>query len=460
MKLEEKLKLIFIIAIIILFVMIGFIGIYVQDKGMIYNILPEYLLGMELKGYRKIELRMNTDAEIIKYDAEGKVIDESDTQTEVASSEEKKVNEDSVKTEENYKKVKKIIKQRLDRMGVKEYDIRQAENAENIIIQIPEDNKTDEVVAQLQLQGKFEITDKDTNEVLMTNEDIEKVQAGYGSTSYGTSVALNIQFNKEGKEKFKNITNTYVEVVKEKTGEETETTEATEATEEETEVEAKEIVIKVDDSTLLTTHFNEEISNGVLQLSVGSSSNSTSEELQEYYEQAISMAALLDAGKMPIVYEIEQNKYVQTDITNAEIITIVLVGVVILAVLLIGIIVKNKTKGVLASISLIGYIAVLTIVLRYTNVPITIEGIAGIVASILVEYVFLLSILKSKQNEFWSIYLKYIWILVPIVILAILFILVTMYLPMNSFGMVMFWGILTSFLWNAIITKNILEIEK
>lgn len=457
MKLEEKLKLIFIIAIIVLFVMIGFIGIYVQDKGNIHNILPEYLLGMELKGYRKIELRMNTDAQIIKYDAEGKVIAESDTQTEVASSEEKKVNEDSIKTEENYKKVKKIIKKRLDKMGVKEYDIRQAENAENIIIQIPEDNKTDEVVAQLQLQGKFEMIDKDTNEVLMTNEDIEKVQAGYGSTSYGTSVALNIQFNKEGKEKFKNITNTYVEVVEEKAGEETETTEVTEG---ETKATAKEIVIKVDDSTLLTTHFTEEISNGVLQLSVGSSSNSTSEELQEYYEQAISMAALLDAGKMPIVYEIEQNKYVQTDITNTDIITMILVGVVILAVLLIGIIVKNKTKGVLASISLIGYIAVLTIVLRYTNVPITIEGIAGIVASILVEYVFLLSILKSKQNEFWSVYLKYLWILAPIAIMAILFILATMYLPMNSFGMVMFWGILTSFLWNAIITKNILEIEK
>lgn len=457
MKLEEKLKLIFIIAIIVLFVMIGFIGIYAQDKGNIHNILPEYLLGMELKGYRKIELRMNTDAQIIKYDAEGKVIAESDTQTEVASSEEKKVNEDSIKTEENYKKVKKIIKKRLDKMGVKEYDIRQAENAENIIIQIPEDNKTDEVVAQLQLQGKFEMIDKDTNEVLMTNEDIEKVQAGYGSTSYGTSVALNIQFNKEGKEKFKNITNTYVEVVEEKAGEETETTEVTEG---ETKATAKEIVIKVDDSTLLTTHFTEEISNGVLQLSVGSSSNSTSEELQEYYEQAISMAALLDAGKMPIVYEIEQNKYVQTDITNTDIITMILVGVVILAVLLIGIIVKNKTKGVLASISLIGYIAVLTIVLRYTNVPITIEGIAGIVASILVEYVFLLSILKSKQNEFWSVYLKYLWILAPIAIMAILFILATMYLPMNSFGMVMFWGILTSFLWNAIITKNILEIEK
>lgn len=457
MKLEEKLKLIFIIAIIVLFVMIGFIGIYVQDKGNIHNILPEYLLGMELKGYRKIELRMNTDAQIIKYDAEGKVIEESDTQTEVASSEEKKVNEDSIKTEENYKKVKKIIKKRLDKMGVKEYDIRQAENAENIIIQIPEDNKTDEVVAQLQLQGKFEMIDKDTNEVLMTNEDIEKVQAGYGSTSYGTSVALNIQFNKEGKEKFKNITNTYVEVVEEKAGEETETTEVTEG---ETKATAKEIVIKVDDSTLLTTHFTEEISNGVLQLSVGSSSNSTSEELQEYYEQAISMAALLDAGKMPIVYEIEQNKYVQTDITNTDIITMILVGVVILAVLLIGIIVKNKTKGVLASISLIGYIAILTIVLRYTNVPITIEGIAGIVASILVEYVFLLSILKSKQNEFWSVYLKYLWILAPIAIMAILFILATMYLPMNSFGMVMFWGILTSFLWNAIITKNILEIEK
>ena len=72
--------------------------------------------------------------------------------------------------------------------------------------------------------------------------------------------------------------------------EETETqTEETseEATEETAEEKEKQIAIKVDDSTLLTTHFHEEISNGVLQLSVGSSTEGNEEELKEYKNKVI-----------------------------------------------------------------------------------------------------------------------------------------------------------------------------
>lgn len=448
MKLNQKLKLVLIIAIIILLSMIGFIGIYVQNKNSIENILPEYLFGMELKGYRKIVLNVSSETE-------------TDLETNDESSEQQLINDESIKTEENYKKVKEIIEKRLNKMNLEEYYVRQDLTTGNIIVQVPEDEKTDNIVAQLQLQGKFEIVDNETNEVLMTNDDIKEVKAGYGSTSYGTSVYLSIEFNKGGKEKFKNITNTYTEVAEnedetQEQANEVETEETEEAT---TEEHTKEIAIKVDDSTLLTTHFDEEISNGILQLSVGSSSNSTNEELQEYYEQANSMAALLDSGKMPIVYEIEQNKYVQSDITNQEIVIAAALGIVALTILMIVMIIKNKEKGILASISLIGYIAVLTIVLRYTNVIISIEGISAIIFSIILEYVFLQSALNKKQQEFWNVYVKYIWTLIPIAVISVVFALAT-WLPISSFGMVMFWGIVVKFIWNAIITRNILNIKK
>ena len=448
MKLNQKLKLVLIIAIIILLSMIGFIGIYVQNKNSIENILPEYLLGMELKGYRKIVLNVSSETE-------------TDVETNDESSEQQLINDESIKTEENYKKVKEIIEKRLNKMNLEEYYVRQDLTTGNIIVQIPEDEKTDNIVAQLQLQGKFEIVDNETNEVLMTNDDIKEVKADYGTTSYGTSVYLSIEFNKEGKEKFKNITNTYTEVAEneEETQEQANEVETEETEETTTEEHTKEIAIKVDDSTLLTTHFDEEISNGILQLSVGSSSNSTNEELQEYYEQANSMAALLDSGKLPIVYEIEQNKYVQSDITNQEIVIAAALGIVVLTILMIVMIIKNKEKGILASISLIGYIAVLTIVLRYTNVIISIEGISAIIFSIILEYVFLQSALNKKQQEFWNVYVKYIWTLIPIAVISVVFALAT-WLPISSFGMVMFWGIVVKFIWNAIITRNILNIKK
>lgn len=458
MKSNKKLKLVLIIAIIILLSIIGFVGVYMQNKNTFENVLPEYLLGMELKGYRRIVLNLSSDTRTVKYDSERNEIAETDTETEVASTEEKKVNDESITTKENYKKVKKIIKQRLDKMGIQEYFIRQDLSSGNIIVQVPEDDKTDSVVAQLQSQGKFEIVDNETNEVLMTNDDIKEVKAGYGTTSYGTSIYLSIEFNKEGKEKFKNITNTYIEV-SENEDETQEQSDEAETDENSAEEATKEIAIKVDDSTLLTTHFDEEISNGILQLSVGSSSNSTQEELQEYYEQASSMAALLDSGKMPIVYEIGQNKYVQSDITNQDIVIGVAAGIVALTILMIVMIIKNKEKGILASISLIGYIAILTIVLRYTNVIISMEGIAAIIFSIILEYVFLQSALNKEQQEFWNVYVKYIWTLIPIAVIAVVFALAK-WLPISSFGMVMFWGIVVKFIWNAIITRNILNIKK
>ena len=41
-------------------------------------------------------------------------------------------------------------------------------------------------------------------------------------------------------------------------------------------------------------------------------------------------------------------------------------------------------------------------------------------------------------------------------VIAVVFTLTT-WLPISSLGMVMFWGIVVKFIWDAIITKNILN---
>ena len=63
------------------------------------------------------------------------------------------------------------------------------------------------------------------------------------------------------------------------------------------------------------------------------------------------------------------------------------------------------------------------------------------------------------MEEFWNVYVKYIWTLIPIAVISVVFALTT-WLPISSFGMVMFWGIVVKFIWNAIITRNILNIKK
>ncbi len=450
MKINKILKITLITLVVILLSIISFAGIYVKDKGRMVNTVKNYTLGMDLEGSRKIELDVNDSKETIKYDAEEKEISSEDTTTEVARTEERPVNDETVLVKENYKKVKSIVQKRLKTMGVSNYEIRLNEENGKIVVNIPENDNTDIIVAQLASQANFEIIDKDTNEVLMTNDDLKAVKAGYGTTSYGTTaIFVNIEFNKEGTEKFKNITNTYIETKSknEETGEETTLT--------------KEITLKLDGGTILTTHFDQEITNGILQLSVGSSSSATTEELQASLTNANNLAALLNNGKMPVIYEIETNQYVASEIENNNIALFTSLAIVILTIGMIYLIIKYKVNGILASISIVGYIATLLLVLRYTNTIITIYGLIAVVLSILITYITMLKVLKNNiktenmKEAFKKAMLEVALIIVPVIIIAVIFAF-NSWLPIFSFGMVIFWGIAISLLYNIIVTRTLL----
>ena len=441
MKKFKGLKITVIVLLIILLSMVSFIGIYVQDKNQVKNILPEYILSRDLKGHRRIELKVNDEVkETKKYDADNNLI--TDDTTEVARTEEIKVNSEEILTKENYEASKKVIEKRLEEMQVNNYDIRQNSENGTIILELPEDDNTDRIVGQLSLQGKFEIVDKDTNEVLMTNDDLKSVQSRYGTTSSGTtSIVLNIQFNKEGTEKFKNITNTYIQTTK---------TVEQEGEEAKEETVTKEISIKIDDTTLLSTYFSEQVTNGLLQLSVGSSTNSTTEELQEYAKEATSMAALLDSGKMPIVYEVEQNKYILSEITQDVVAKVIVVSIIVLTLAIIYLIIKYKGKGILAGISIIGYVALLLLAIRYANVEVSIAGIIEILFSTLINYMLVVSMLKEEKIN--NAIKKYSLILIPTLVIAIAFTFANI-----AVGIVLFWGIVIAMLYNISITNLLLR---
>lgn len=451
MKQNKKLKIALIILIIILISIISFGGIYIQNKNNIDNILPEYILGKDLRGYRRIELKPSDNKKTINYDAQGNIISASDTTTEVANSEEKDVNSKEILTQENYEKCKSIIEKRLNKMTITDYTIKQDTTTGNIVIELAENDNTDRAVAQLSLQGKFEIVDNDTNEVLMTNDDIQYVESGYGSTNSGTtSIFINIQFNKQGTEKFKNITNTYVETTS--SDEETQNNETTEetTTENEDKTTTKKIILKVDDSTILTTYFDTEISNGLLQLSVGSSSTSTTEEMQEYLIEANSMEALLDSGNMPVIYETQQNKFIYSDITTDIIEIVACIVIVLAAIGMIYFVIKYKTKGILGSILLIGYIAILLIAIRIFNVENSIGGILAIIFNIVLSYTIISAMLKEKYAM--DVIRRYALILVPTMIIAIVLTFFNM-----SIGIVLFWGIAINLIYHLSVSNMMLK---
>lgn len=473
MKKKNFIKTVIITLIIIGISIISFFGIYVENKNTMKNLMPDYILGKDLSGYRVVELEVNDEVTKTNYDAEGNVIEETDTQTQVANTVEVKTNEDEVLTAENYEESKKVIGKRLAKMGVKDYTISQDIESGKITIEIPEDDNTDNVVYELIYQGKFEIVDSDTDEVLMTNEDLKTVQAGYGTTNSGyTSVFISFQFNKEGTQKFKDITNTYTETtVETETSEDTENVQEGENVVEETTTEdtqntetttvTREITIKLDGQELLTTHFDEEISTGILQLSFGSSSSLTTDELQERLIEANNMAILLDTGKMPIVYDISQNRYMHSDITQEQLDIVIYASLALIIVGIAYLVIRYKMSGIKSAISLIGYIALFLIGIRLFNVEISIAGIFAIILSIVLNYVVIVSILRKNEKEnnikvaVSKTTFKYLLVLAPAYISAIVLTIANI-----SMGAVLFWGIIINLLYNLTVTKILLTDKK
>ena len=490
----KKIKIITMIVLIILITMVSFFGVYTQVQNRMENQVRDYALDMDLDGARYVRLSVNKESTDVIKDADGNEVetDEEMTDEQLAENgytkESVPNNSEDVLTVENYEKSKEIIAERLESQGVGEYEISLDNETGDILVQIPENESTDSFVSNMNTIGKFEIIDAETKEVLMDNNDIKLVNVMYGSassTSTGTTVYLDIEFNKEGTKKLENISNTYVEstdttnttsedtntTTENTTNTETEntTTDNTTSTEDSTESTAKEITLKIDDEEIMTTSFDEPIENGKLQLSMGSSTTDVG-TLQDNISQASSIASVLDSGKLPIQYDVISNEYVLSDITNTHIEYLAIAVGIVLLVGLVIFIIRYKVNGLLSVISFIGLISLYLLVIRYTNVSVSIQGIVGIIVTVILNYIFINKILstikKSEDNKkletvkegIKESYKEFFMKLMPICISVIVFCFIS-WTTISSFGMVMFWGIALIALYNYLITATMLKVK-
>ena len=194
----------------------------------------------------------------------------------------------------------------------------------------------------------------------MDNNDIKLASAISGADNTSTSavaktrIYLNIEFTKDGAKKLEDISNRYLKPVETENKEEatTETTETDENGEEKTE---KKVTIKIDDTEIMTTNFEEPMRTGKMQLSMGGAS-SDQKTLQGYAAQASSIAVVLDTGNLPVKYQATENSYVLSDVTNQELSIVVYALLAVVVVALIVLIVRYKKLGALATISYIGFL--------------------------------------------------------------------------------------------------------
>ena len=436
---NRRLKIIFITLLIILLSIISFVGLYIQNTKSMDNILPEYILGMDLRGHRAITLEVRDATETIYYDKDGNVVDE---EAEDGTSEEMPVNDETDLTHENYLKTKEIVEKRLSDLAITEYLIRLNEENGTLTVELPEDSMTDVASQFLYSRGEFTIEDED-GQVLLDNSNLERVQVGYNQLTTGYEVYLRFEFNDNSIEKLKEMSNTYVS-----------------STDEEGNDTSKNIIVQIDGSQLESTTFDEEITNGVWEYTIGTSSNTNT--INAYLNQATNIALLLNSGAFPVEYTITQNRFIRSDLSIEDMFIPAIIVGAIFVILFIFMIIRYRKLGLLAVISYIGYMAVLLLIIRFTNLIITLDGICGILILAILNFVLLIYLLemlkKTDKNildykkTFEKSFISILLVLIPTLIIGIV-LCFSAWLPAYSFGTIIFWGIFIMGIYNIVITK-------
>lgn len=454
MKTSKRLKVLTIIVAIILISIVSFLGVY-DFKGINQNnLVKNFAGGMDLTGKQVIRIKVDDS---VKKNDDDKTTTENDTEetaTENKETENKEeyVNAKELLTKENYQKSYKIIQDRMEYMDAEEYRTRFNEEDGAIEIELLDSSLTDYIIQSFVYKGTFKLSDSETKEVLLDNSFIKNAKVLYGNgnqNSNGTTVYLDIEFNKDGAKKLEEISKKYVKTTEQVVNENGET--------EDKEV-TKQVTITLDDDSIVTTSFGDTLSNGHIYITVGQSTTSTA-DLNRYALQASVYAAILRAGEMPLKYTVEETQYIVSNL-NRDIITYV--ALTTLAVGIIALIITLKAKGIIASVLQIGYIALLLLVLKYTNVAISLEGLFAIVLVALINIVFMIKVISSinkNENPAKAVndnILKFVNMSIPFLIVAIVFCFVK-WLEIKSFGMVMFWGYAIALLYNITFTKIMLK---
>ena len=471
----RKVKILTIVLAIVLVTLVAFGGVYIKTQNRMENKVKDYSLGRAIEGARIAEIKVAQSDE-----------DSGEQNTELL-------------TEENYKIVKKTIENRLNKLNIEDYTISLNKQDGTIRVEFPEDENTDSYVyyltaqAKVQIEEKAEETETDTSTEtedttateLISDEMVKSAKYSYTQNVDGQyQVSLEITLTDEGQAKIQELSGTYaflateideIESAEEESKEETENTEGTDTEEtaedantenENTEnQETQEQTKKIASLTIAGTEYDiTKIDKNKITVTIGTpTSNTTS--ANNNIAIAAELEMLINAGKYPIEYELTANRYVYSSISTEQLIYFGIAVLAITVVILLIFIVKYRKRGLLTSISYIGFVSLFLLILRYANVKITIEGIGGIIIVMIINLAFIKTILTRMQKmkmldeainyTYKNVFSK----LIPVIILVIVFCL-SGWANLSSFGMAMFWGLMLMAIYNILVTKTLLKLEE
>lgn len=452
MKKEGSLKLILAILVIILLCIVSLGGIYAKDKNVMKNVLPNYILGMDLDTNTIIKLDVvknegNSSENTQEESNETEKNSESENSENAENNTEKNNSENgqaqNIYTVENFKQSKKIIEKRLKNAGINQYTLRLDEQSGTIIMEVPDDTNND-TLQNIFVVGKTEIKISENNEVIGDYNSISKITTAiddsYVNYGIGSFVKLDIEFSKDAVKKFEEIKNNYI-IPTDEEGKQTE----------------NNIVIAIDGSAICSmteTEFLETAVKGSLPLKLGDYTNDKT-TLNNTLKEADSIKNIIQSGNLPITYSVNYTNDIHSNISEIGIIS---VFAVILIIMLVYLVLKYKLKGILAELDILGFGALLLLVLRYTNVEISIASIVSIATMLILQFIYSVKLLdneKISSKIFTEETIKFTKMLIPAFIMSVVIAFANI-LEISGFGMIIFWGIILFEIFNNIITRAIL----
>lgn len=472
----RNVKILTIVLAIVLVTLVAFGGVYIQTQNRMENKVKDYSLGRALEGARVAEIKVAQSDE-----------DSGEQNTEIL-------------TEENYKIVKKTIENRLNKLNIEDYTISLNNQDGTIRVEFPEDENTDSYVYYLTVQAKVQIdekaeeseTDTNTENVaateLISDEMIKSAKYSYTQNANGQyQVYLELTLTDEGQAKIQELSGTYaflqseideIESAEEANSEDSETTENTESTNntetaegtntENTSTENQETQEqnkKIATLTIAGTEYSiSKIDKNKITVLIGVESTNTT-TVNNNISVAAELEMLINSGKYPVEYELTANRYVYSSISTEQLLYFGIAVLAITVVILLIFIIKYRKRGLLISISYVGFVSLFLLILRYANVKITIEGIGGIIVVMIINLAFIKTILTRMQKmkmldeainyTYKNVFSK----LIPVIILVIVFCL-SGWANLSSFGMTMFWGLMLMAIYNILVTKTLLKLEE
>ena len=267
--------------------------------------------------------------------------------------------------------------------------------------------------------------DSETFEVVFDSSYLNKAEVMKSQGDIETGIFLQLTFNEEGTKKIHELTDIYTTTTEEQINEEGEKTQVE---------KSKTVLVILNNSFLGATVLPNIVYNDKMILTFALSSDT--KELNEAIQSASQQAVILNSGTTPLEYEYS-DEVRGTNITTQSIFIYLSAIGTVFVMAYIYLIIKFKAKGFISIYLQIGYLGILLLILRLTNVTITMEGMSAIIISMILDYIFTYIVLTNLDIGVDGMYkksnLQFLFTSLPIYVVALVFTYAKL-TYINSFG--------------------------